>query len=253
MNALPSPAVLLEDLKSVISQRAAAGMGMPELGIPPPPQLSAPAAPATPPREPIYGHGASQASDSKLRRLLVEKLGVQYGLRDDVFHQVVRLELDALLAARDRLRHLEGNQSQLAAVDRTWAAASEWRGDTPHQPARPATLQAALDHAAGGAGREAPGTNGHALAGPMPSHTSQNSGNSAGTFTAVANVNKSFDMLLERAWAYRRRSSAAKEELLEHWEVLSGLMEEGHVSCDTALLAPRQRAFPCASSRVHAK
>ena len=117
MSLPASPAVLLHDLKNIISQRAAAGMGLPELGIPAP-SLAAPmGTPAS------YGRASPSltpaASDSQLRRLLIEKLGVQNGLRDDVFHQAVRLELDALLSARDRLRLLEGNRSQLEAVDRT--------------------------------------------------------------------------------------------------------------------------------------
>lgn len=203
MSSMPPPGVLLADLQRIVNQRASAGIGFPELGIPPPASSYI--------AQPL-------ASDSALRRLLIEMLNIDaYGLSDETFHQTVRLELEVLLQARDRMRLHDAKNKQFASIDR--ARGSEAGGGAgagrsqraEEWPARSSTFYSPEPRAAGA----------------TINHT--NSGNSQGTFTAVANVNKSFDLLLDRAWQYRRRTESVKEELLEHWEVLSGLMEESHV------------------------
>ena len=130
-----------------------------------------------------------------LRRLLADMLKIdQYGMTDAAFRETVRLELTSCIEAKHKLREME-----LGVNDRGTAA--------PVSPSRRSNTLAS-----------APATASTPL-------VNSSTAAAAGSYVHVANVNRSFDMLIERAWGYRKRLSEVKEEVLEHWEV-SACMHE---------------------------
>ena len=170
------PEQLMKNLQRMIFEKQAAGLGVPELGIPPTSGATAPTS--------LSAAGADMEREISLRRLLADMLKIdQFGMTDAAFRETVRLELETCLEAKERLKQMElrGTAAPISPTRRSSAAST-----------------------------------------PAPASTQLvNSSNAAaaGSYVAVANVNKSFDMLVERAWGYRKRLSEVKEEVLEHWEV----------------------------------